>query len=137
MMLSVLSTLARRDLDPWKEAADLAALPVDAAARRLGSLIAGLPGIAGRLEAGEAAKRLILLLPKPASSAAPLAATIVDDALGKTKGSLVIWMIFMSLMMGAQVLTASRQSPAQTKQATASTAGESPPITRPALGIGR
>ena len=70
MMLSVLSTLARRNLDPWKEAADLAKLPVDAAARRLASLIAGLPGAAGHLEAGGAANRLVLLLPKRARSTA-------------------------------------------------------------------
>ena len=126
MMLSVLSTLARRDLDPWTEAADLATLPVDAAARRLASLIAGLPGTAGGLEAG-GAKRLILLLPKHASSTAFVKPTTLDDALGTTKGSLVIWMILMSLITGAQFLTASRQPPAPTKQAIVSAAPESAP----------
>lgn len=120
MMLSVLSTLARRNLDPWKEAADLAKLPVDAAARRLASSIAGLPGAAGRLEAGRAADRLILLLPKRAKSTAPQNSTVTNGALGMTKGSLVIWMVVMSLMMSVQLLAASRQQPAQTKQATAS-----------------
>ena len=108
-MLSVLSTLARRDLDPWKEAADLAKLPVDAGARRLASLIAGLPGAAGRLEAGRAADRLILLLPKRAISTAPQNGTVNKGVLGMTKGSLVIWMVWMSLIMSVQFLALSRQ----------------------------
>ncbi len=35
LTLSVVSLLARMNLDPWQEAGDLAALPADAAARRL------------------------------------------------------------------------------------------------------
>lgn len=42
MLLSVLSALARLDIDPWEEAARLAALPGEAATRRLSSLIATL-----------------------------------------------------------------------------------------------
>ena len=43
MLLSVLSALARLDLDPWQEAAKLAGLPGETAIQRLASLIAGLP----------------------------------------------------------------------------------------------
>ena len=37
MPLSVVSALARLDLDPWTEAAELARMPADGAARRLSS----------------------------------------------------------------------------------------------------
>jgi hypothetical protein len=40
--LSVLSALARSDLDPWREAASLSRIPREAAARRLSALIAAL-----------------------------------------------------------------------------------------------
>ncbi len=43
MLLSVVSALARLDVDPWQEAAKLARLPVEAATQRLASLIATLP----------------------------------------------------------------------------------------------
>jgi hypothetical protein len=42
--LSVLSALARLDVDPWMEAAELSELPKVAAAQRLASLVARLPG---------------------------------------------------------------------------------------------
>jgi hypothetical protein len=47
MLLSVLSGLARLDVDPWEEAAGL---PGDAATRKLASLIAALPTAASARE---------------------------------------------------------------------------------------
>ena len=44
MPLSVLSALARRDVDPWEEAAELSELPKRTASQRLAALIARLPG---------------------------------------------------------------------------------------------
>jgi hypothetical protein len=44
MPLSVLSALARLDVDPWEEAAKLSELPKDTAAQRLASFIVRLPG---------------------------------------------------------------------------------------------
>ena len=44
MMLSVISALARLNLDPWQEANNLAGLPGETATKRLASLlIAALP----------------------------------------------------------------------------------------------
>ena len=65
MRLSVLSALARLDLDPWQEAATLADLSRSTASQRLRSLIASLPGASElRGEAAAAtADRLIELLP--------------------------------------------------------------------------
>ncbi|MGA7451114.1 MAG: hypothetical protein WBW73_07500 [Rhodoplanes sp.] len=41
--VSVLSALARLDMDPWQEAAELAQLPGETATQRLVSLMAALP----------------------------------------------------------------------------------------------
>jgi hypothetical protein len=87
--LSVVSALARLDLDPWEEAADLTALPRDTAAQRLVSLLTKLPG--GQLSRSDPqtiATRLIALLPHAAgpdlASAQPAArgggSTHVDPA---------------------------------------------------------
>jgi hypothetical protein len=74
MTLSVLSALARLDIDPWKEAAELSELAKHTAAQRLASLIARLPGGRWtRAESGAIADRLIELLPYHSPSQAPLA----------------------------------------------------------------
>ncbi len=68
MLLSVLSALARMDIDPWEEAAKLARLPVEAATRTLASLIAALPGgAAAHSDPETIATRLIALLPRQAA----------------------------------------------------------------------
>ncbi|MGC9270416.1 hypothetical protein [Acidiphilium sp.] len=63
--VSVLSALARQNIDPWQEAATLARLPGAAATQRLAGFIAPLsktPRDAG--EAAKTAARLIGLLPR-------------------------------------------------------------------------
>jgi hypothetical protein len=62
--LSVLSMLARLDIDPWEEAAKLARLPRAAAARRLVELIAARPDTAS-LNAKIVSDRLLNFLPSP------------------------------------------------------------------------
>jgi hypothetical protein len=61
VLLTVLSVLARQNLDPWKEAADLSRMPQETAAHRLISMIAASPGQSSS-QAG-IANRLIALLP--------------------------------------------------------------------------
>jgi hypothetical protein len=70
--LTVLSALARLNLDPWKEAAALARLPASAAEARLASLIATLPDAA--LDSQAIATRLIALLPRFPGLAGPMEA---------------------------------------------------------------
>ena len=78
MLLSVLSALARLDVDPWQEAAKLARLPGETAIQRLASLIAGLPdGPSMHLDPGTIAARLIALLPRRASSNIPSHETLL------------------------------------------------------------
>lgn len=66
--LSMVSLLARMDLDPWKEAACLADLPAEAAARKLALLLIGQP-VASSTQADpdRSATRLIALLPRRTS----------------------------------------------------------------------
>lgn len=64
MTLSVLSALARLNVDPWREAAKLSALPKDTAAKRLAILLPQLTagGLAPK-DCEPTAERLIQLLP--------------------------------------------------------------------------
>ncbi len=74
--LTVLSALARQDVDPWDEAARLARLPLEAATLSLRKIIGALaPSSAVRPDSGATAARLIALLPhrvtnRPAPTAA-------------------------------------------------------------------
>jgi hypothetical protein len=69
MLLSVLSALARLNLDPWDEASRLARLPRDAATRFLANLIAAQPdGSSARTDPELHAKRLAALLPHAVTS---------------------------------------------------------------------
>jgi hypothetical protein len=61
--LSVLSALARLNVDPWEEAARLSRLPLEAAARKLAALIAALPaGSSARADPATMAHGLVMLL---------------------------------------------------------------------------
>lgn len=91
MVLSVLSALARLDVDPWREAAELARMPREAANRRLTSLIAALPDASStRLQPGTIADRLVALLPRAdisfiASARSCLGADTAPNAQGVAK----------------------------------------------------
>ena len=64
MVLSVLSALARLDTDPWKEAAELAGMSIEAANQRMASLIELLPDAPTKhSDSGTVAARLVALLP--------------------------------------------------------------------------
>src|ERR1022692_2866186 len=69
LLVTVLSALARQDVDPWQEAADLDGLPRDTAVQKLTSIIATLPGHQPMLDdPTPIAVRLIALLPRRAAS---------------------------------------------------------------------
>ena len=63
MSLSVLSALARLEMDPWQEAATLTKMPAQDATGRWASLLASLPAEAATLLAPSTILRLIALLP--------------------------------------------------------------------------
>jgi hypothetical protein len=114
MLLSVLSALARLDIDPWEEAAKLARLPGEAATQRLASLIAALPDWpSAHLDPGSIAARLIALLPRRVDSNIPSRETLLSTGAVVNSRGVVAFVIFMAFMLGAQFISAGRQPPAQ------------------------
>ena len=72
MPLSVVSVLARMDLDPWVEAAKLADLPAETAARKLAAWLDALSDPALKPASPDTrAIRLIALLPRRANPNSP------------------------------------------------------------------
>ena len=138
MPLSVLSALARLDIDPWREAAELARLPRDTATQRLASLIAALPDWPSLIRPGAIAARLIALLPRVTRSNIPSHETLLSGG-AVTNSQAVIYMILINVivtifMLGAQWIAASHRPPAQNNtQAPASTV-VFPPLPPPNSG---
>jgi len=123
MPLSVLSALARLDVDPWQEAAKLARLPGAAAAQSLAARIAALPnGPSGCLDSGLIAKRLVALLPRPASFNAP-SSSVVSGNPATPNSRAVIFMLLMAFVLGAQIMIAGWQAPVPVDSARAPAAG--------------
>jgi hypothetical protein len=131
MLLSVLSALARLDVDPWQEAADLARLPGSAATERLTSLIAALPGRpASQPDPGTISARLIALLPSPTGSSVPRHSGITVDG-GVANLQAVVRVVAFNLilvvfMLSTQWLAISHASRAQVTQASAAISQASP-----------
>ena len=72
MPLSVISALARLDLDPWTEAAELARMPAEGAARRLSFLLAAVVSAPpAQPDRATTAARLVGLLPVLAKTDVP------------------------------------------------------------------
>lgn len=119
--LSVLSAMARMNIDPWREAASLAGLSGKAAANRLATLIAALPGRPSAPDEAETtATRLIKLLPQqnrltPALpqrsrlNVPPYLPGLIKIA--SSKGLIYLIILALALALGAQWLAA-RQPPA-------------------------
>ncbi len=118
MLLSVLSALARLDLDPWQEAAKLARLPGKTATERLASLIASLPETSlpdeswAHPDPETSAARLVALLPRQAGIIVSPATAL--PGIGAVTGSRAFFHV-MSLIFVLSVLffVAGRQPVAQ------------------------
>lgn len=109
MPLSVLSALARLNIHPWQEAAELSELPKDAATQRLASLIARLPTPRWtQADSTAIANRLIQLLPRRSSSEVLL--TEKPYGLREMAGSAVAKMLICAaLAVIVLIIVASRQ----------------------------
>jgi hypothetical protein len=109
MPLSVLSALARLNIHPWQEAAELSELPKDAATQRLASLIARLPAPGWtQTELTAIANRLIQLLPRRSSSDVLLGEK--PHGLREMTGSAVARMLICAaLAVIVLIIVASRQ----------------------------
>jgi hypothetical protein len=118
MLLSVLSALARLDVEPWQEAAQLARLPQEAATQRLALLIAALPGgPSTHPDPGTIAGRLIGLLPRRPRSDISSRDTL-PGASAVANSRILTFVIIMAFMLGVQFIVASRQPPPPADNAT-------------------
>jgi len=109
MLLSVLSALARLNIDPWDEAARLARLPCEVATAALMKVIAALPnGLSEGLDAGARARELVALLPRQGATRnhstrpAPLAELIIIRRAVTT--CVVLYLLLTLIVLGAQWL---------------------------------
>ena len=100
MPLSVVSALARLEVDPWQEAARLSDLPEDLAVSALDRLLRRLPAPGwGEAETRNIAARLIELLPHGAAPARPGARQAGSGR--KTGPSAVVWLLVAALTAAA------------------------------------
>jgi hypothetical protein len=106
-VVTVLSTLARLDLDPWIETAELVSLGRDAAHARMGSLLArfrDVPALAS--DHGRIVGDLSKLLPEgPTTGALQRAASTGDHGRPQTNGAIwaaltFIFVLFQMFMVG-------------------------------------
>jgi hypothetical protein len=115
--LSVVSALARLDVDPWEEAAKLAAMSGEAATQRLSQLIASLPAQPPiDPECRGIAARLIALLPQRPVTAAPThknAARFETAPKSPALTYAIYYVIFMLFILLSQWLIGSREAPVQ------------------------
>lgn len=110
--LAIASILGRMSLDPWHEAAALAALPADVAAKKLASFIDAMPDRSLKHPgSAELAARLVKLLPAPHNSAVQ-ARDLTAAAGAKQSRGLVVYAfwfaIFCVLLLGASLANAAR-----------------------------
>jgi hypothetical protein len=112
MSISVLSGLARSDVDPWLEAAKLAGLPGETAAQRLAALIGALPDRAALCaDPRTIATRLVELLPHPTRFNSASQETSHSAWTIMNSRPWWVYVLFMSFMLGTQFLIASHQLP--------------------------
>jgi hypothetical protein len=127
LALTVLSALARLNVDPWEEAAALSRLPGVAAARKLATLLATLPGRSGAgADSGSLAPRLISLLPGRVAHEAPAHAGVAPTgASGRPSvlNSIMFFVLIMLLMFTGEWLMTRNQPSAQQGGAAAVASG--------------
>ena len=136
MRLSVLSALARMNVDPWEEATRLAAMPKAIAEK---TLLSSLDLVSGKSwkspEAAAIVARLVRLLPQ-ADEAAPLAATGNAQALAQRKSYWWVWVGFaltMSLMTQHHQATTATTNAVTTQSGAITTSGATRPLKNSAM----
>jgi hypothetical protein len=117
MLLSVLSALARLDVDPWQEAAKLARLPEKSATRNLVALVASIPGAPlAHLDQGKIAGRLLALLPRGANSTVRSLDTMLGDGAAIDYQGVVCMLactVLMAFVLGSQFIVENPQTATQ------------------------
>lgn len=125
MQLSVLSALARLNVDPWEEATHLAAMPRLDAERML---VSTLDLVSGRSwtpsEAEIVAARLVRLLPQ--KDGVTSAATEIAGVRAQRTNYWLVWLCFA---MAVSFLSPHHQAPTTNADASTSTSAVAPPLT--------
>jgi hypothetical protein len=126
MRLSVLSALARMNLDPWEEAARLAALPTSDAEGNLVSTLNLLPGHPQTSSETEIlASRLVALLPKAAEATTAKVASVVEGH----QPPMTYWLVWLCIAIAMSLLLtrqhATTRSTGDSGSASNATPGES------------
>jgi len=104
MPFSVLSALARQNVDPWQEAAELAQLSTESAIVRLTSMISSVtPGRSTLSDPTANAARLVALLPQSAGSNIPLYEK-TSDPLPRSLTPMIIYIMVYALIIGSALL---------------------------------
>ena len=112
MLLSVLSALARLDVDPWQEAATLTKMPAPDATLRLTSLLLSLPSDAATMLAPSTVLRLIALLPKePLRDSRPREMSVNVTA---RYWMVAFYFLMAFVLMFAEQFAGNRHAPAST-----------------------
>jgi hypothetical protein len=139
MLLSVLSALARLNVDPWDEASRLARLPREATMRFLANLIAAQPdGSSARADPEGHAKRLAELLPQSTASgirsSEPIDALVTSGRPAFVRYA-IYYIIVATLFFGAQWFTQRLRQPTHSSAGALPTssvmAPPSAPVTAP------
>jgi hypothetical protein len=140
MTLSVLSALARQELDPWTEAARLSQLPQKTAMEQIMGLLELLPGrIVATLDREEVARRLSALLPRHAAPS--LFGTLHSPATEERKPTVIyfswryFYLYFCLMMLMNWLMAESRAPPAASAETSSNTVsralGSTPPSKNP------
>lgn len=107
-MLSVVSALARLDIDPWSEAAKLARLPKTAATTQLAALISRIPGgLPRHLDARATASQLVGLLPVSVGPVL-LRPTAASGIVARYRTAILIFVLFILVAFGVRYLVGDR-----------------------------
>ena len=134
-LLSVVSALARLDVDPWDEAAKLAEMPGEAATQRLSTLLASLAaGPASDPERRTIAARLVALLPqRPVADGSPRNNVPRAPAISRSPVMTyaVYYVIFMLFLLLSQWLMGNHQAPTQIGEVATPSATTAPPSPAP------
>jgi hypothetical protein len=137
MLVSVLSGLARSDVDPWQEAAKLAQLPGETATKELAALIGALPDRAASYpDPRTIAARLIALLPHPLGANGGTQQVPPHSAWAMMNSRpWWVYVVFMCFVLGTQFLIANHQLPAKPDTMEVKAAGTNfPPAPPPNSG---
>jgi hypothetical protein len=129
MLLSVLSALARLDVDPWQEAATLTKMPAQDATLRLTLLLSSLPSDAAKLLAPSTVIRLISLLPQePLRDNRPLEKSFDVTA---RYWMIAFYFLMAFVLMFAEQFAEDRHAPASTAGAPTTHSSEAAPSPNP------